>query len=474
MNGTYRIVGGHRLSGTVLPIQNKNSLMAALPVAVMCNRPVRFRDLPATSDVETFLSIYRHWGAAVEEAGRDVAIDCRPVSSHRVDADLGSRFRAPVLFVGPLLARFGVAELPMPGGCRLGQRALETHIAAFRALGVTVEEVDGYLRFTAPRGDRPRRTVWLPEASVTATENVAMYAAGTGTTVEIVDAACEPHVRDLLDLLCDLGARIDGINTNRVTVTGGIDGRTETVDFRPSPDHVDISGFIVAAGMTGGRIRIRGANLPDIMTGLIDWFERFGLAITRDGADLIADGTDELFLNAELLPSAAPGLPKLAVRPWPGFPTDVLPVMVSLACKMNGRILFQNWMYEHGLNFVHQLNQLGADIELLDSQRVVVPEPPAHFHGGEVTPPEVIQSVKSLFLAALADPAETVIHGTDILRRRYPDVLAVYRSLGAEIEHVHVPNGPVAPQGTGAHNGHSGNGSLGGVDLPTDIGAAHL
>ena len=131
-------------------------------------------------------------------------------------------------------------------------------------------------------------------------------------------------------------------------------------------------------------------------------------------------------------------------------------------------------MYEHGLNFVHQLNQLGADIELLDSQRVVVPEPPARFHGGEVTPPEVIQSVKSLFLAALADPAETVIHGTDILRRRYPDVLAVYRSLGAEIEHVHVPSGPVAPHGTGARNGHSGNGSLGGVDLPTDIGAAHL
>ena len=162
------------------------------------------------------------------------------------------------------------------------------------------------------------------------------------------------------------------------------------------------------------------------------------------------------------------------MRPWPGFPTDVLPVMVSLACKMNGRILFQNWMYEHGLNFVHQLNQLGADIELLDSQRVVVPEPPARFHGGEVTPPEVIQSVKALFLAALADPAETVIHGTDILRRRYPDVLAVYRSLGAEIEHVHMPNGPVTPHGTGVHNGHNGNGSLGRVDLPTDIGAANL
>ena len=455
MNGTYRIAGGHRLSGTVVPIQNKNSLMAALPAAVMWGGPVRFRDLPATSDVETFLSIYRHWGAAIEEDGTDVSIDCRPVASYRVDADLGSRFRAPVLFVGPLLARFGVAELPMPGGCRLGQRALETHVAAFRKLGVTVEEEGGYLRFTAPRHSPPSRTVWLPEASVTATENIAMYAAGTGTTVQIIDAACEPHVRDLIDLLCDQGAQVSGINTNRLTLTGGIDRRPATIDFRPSPDHVDICGFIVAAGMTGGEIRIRGANLPDIMTGLIDWFERFGIRIALDGADLIADGTGDLFLDPSLLPSAAPGLPKLAVRPWPGFPTDVLPVMVALACKMHGRVLFQNWMYEHGLQFVHQLNQLGADIELLDSQRIVVPDPPARFHGGEVTPPEVIQSVKALFLAALADDAETVVHGTDILRRRYPDILTVYSSLGAQIE----------KEGGGAA-------SLGATGRPIDI-AAH-
>ena len=103
------------------------------------------------------------------------------------------------------------------------------------------------------------------------------------------------------------------------------------------------------------------------MTGLIDWFERFGIRITPDGADLIAAGSNELQLDVSLLPSAAPGLPKLAVRPWPGFPTDVLPVMVALACKMRGRILFQNWMYEHGLQFVHQLNQIGADIAVSQS-----------------------------------------------------------------------------------------------------------
>lgn len=440
MNGTYRIVGGRRLEGTVVPIQNKNSLMAALPAAVMWSGPVRFRDLPATSDVETFLSIYRRWGAVIEKNGRDISINCHPVHSYRIDADLGSRFRAPILFVGPLLARFGVAELPMPGGCRLGQRALETHVAAFRKLGATVEEDGDYLRFTAPTHNPQSRTIWLSEASVTATENIAMYAAGTGTAVQIVDAACEPHVRDLIDLLSDQGATVSGINTNRLTVTGNIKSTATTIDFRPSPDHVDISGFIVAAGITGGRIRIRGANLPDIMTGLIDWFERFGIRITPDGADLIADGSNELQLDASLLPSAAPGLPKLAVRPWPGFPTDVLPVMVALACKMRGRILFQNWMYEHGLQFVHQLNQIGADIEVLDSQRIMVPEPPTRFHGGEVTPPEVIQSVKALFLAALTEPTETIIHGTDILRRRYPDILNVYRSLGAQIDKVNSEN----------------------------------
>ena len=208
---------------------------------------------------------------------------------------------------------------------------------------------------------------------------------------------------------------------------------------------------------------IRGGNAPRLVAGMATWFRAFGIELQSCGADLRVAAPERLQVRPEFLPLAGRDLPKLAVRPWPGFPVDVLPVMVTLACKSHGAILFQNWMYEHGLSFVHQLNQLGADIEVLDSQRVVVPEAPARFGGGEVMPPEVIQSVKALFLAALADPAETVIHGTDILRRRYPDIMTVYRSLGAQIEKV------------GARNGHRRNGhALSAAGLPMDAGAPEL
>lgn len=432
MNGTFRIRGGKSLRGTVRPILNKNSLLGALPAAVLAGGGAQYHDLPATTDVEYFLDIYRSLGAEISKSDDGVTrIDCGKVRSWKVDRDIGKRLRGAFMLVGPLLARFGSAEVPLPGGCKLGSRSVSVHVNAFRTLGVTVEEKDGALRFTAPRRSQPTAAVWLLEASVTATLNVAMYAAGRDGEVEIIDASCEPHVVDVLRFLVDLGAQIRGIGTNHLSIKG----RSElgTADFTASPDHVDIAGYCVAAGVTGGTIRIADANLPRITTGIFNWMRLFGLEIETEGSDIVVSGRKPLRIAKEEFPLAGKDLPKFSVRPWPGFPVDILPVMVTLACKAHGSVLFQNWMYESGFDFVRELNYLGAEIYISDPQKIMVMEPVVHFSGGEIAAPGIIQGTKAIFLAALSDDVETILHGTNILRRRYPDIYRNYSDLGAEI-----------------------------------------
>ncbi|MBU0649964.1 hypothetical protein KKG63_02050, partial [Patescibacteria group bacterium] len=195
--------------------------------------------------------------------------------------------------------------------------------------------------------------------------------------------------------------------------------------------------LIVAAAVTKGKITIKNACLPVVVDGLVQCFEKFNIGIRRHEKDLEVDGNRELFIDSinSGFPLAGEDLPKLVPRPWPGFPIDVLPVMVTLACKTKGKLLIQNWMYETGLDFVGELNALGANIFVADPQRIVV-NGPVNFRGGRVTSPSVIQACKAIFLASLADPVETIIVGADILKRRYPDIVDVYRTLGANVESV--------------------------------------
>jgi UDP-N-acetylglucosamine enolpyruvyl transferase len=192
----------------------------------------------------------------------------------------------------------------------------------------------------------------------------------------------------------------------------------------------------VAAAVTDGKITIKGANIPDIVDGLIKWFSMFNIDIQKTGADLIISvgkGGLEIDSKKEGFPLAAPNLPKLYPRPWPGFPVDAIPSIAPLASKSRGRLLLKNWMYESGLDFVRELNQMGADIMMMDPEKIII-NGPVKFKGGSVTTPSVIQACKAIFLAALADPVTTTIYGVDILRRRYPNIFEVYRHLGAQIE----------------------------------------
>jgi len=305
----------------------------------------------------------------------------------------------------------------------------------FKKAGVSFEYIDGFVRFKKSKVSEKKYDIWQIEASVTATENLVMLAAGSSASYVLTDAASEPHVSELLEMLTQMGARIDGIGSNRLTITGK--KKLGGAVYVPGPDFIDIAGLIVAAAVTDGKIRIKGANIPAVVNGMINWFEIFNIKIERDGLDLLVSRNGELKIDVENsgVPVAAPGLPKLYPRPWPGFPVDAIPVMAVLASKTKGRLLLKNWMYESGFDFVRELNAMGADIFVSDPERIII-NGPVKFKGGVIVSPSVIQACKAIFIAALCDPVTTEIHGVDILRRRYPNVFETYTSLGAVIERV--------------------------------------
>jgi UDP-N-acetylglucosamine 1-carboxyvinyltransferase len=433
MTEIFKIKGGNSLNGTVVPVPNKNAILAVLPACLLTNEDVTYKNLPKTTDVVKLLEILRKLGASVDDSDyENVVINCSKVNSYVVDEELGHVIRASITFAGPLLARFGRAKIPLPGGCVLGKRSIASHIDAFKKVGVTTVISEGWAEFRAPKNVLAEYIIWMVESSVTATENLLMYCSGVSAMFHITDAASEPHIQQLLNLLTEMGVSILGKGSNRLSVQGKDNLRGGC--FKPDPDFVDVADLIAATGLTHGRITLVGCNDYENFGGIIQSFEKFNVKIEPVGQDLLIDGTDDTIIDVENsgFPLAGDELPKFSPRPWPGFPVDCLPSIIALSCKLNGRILIQNWMYESGLTYANELNEMGANIFISDPQRIIV-SGPCRFKGGKVTAPDIIQGCKSLFLAALADPVETILINAEVLRRRYPDILNVYNSLGSDI-----------------------------------------
>jgi UDP-N-acetylglucosamine 1-carboxyvinyltransferase len=434
MSEIIKVLGGNPLIGEVTPVPNKNSVVACLPAAILTNKDVYYHNIPRSTDVVKMLEMLRLLGAEVDDTDfSNIRINCSKLKSHKIDKELGSLIRASIMFAGPLLARFGVCEVPVPGGCVLGKRAISAHIDSFSKMGITTEFISSeYVRFTAPKSSAKEYFVWQFEASVTGTENLLLYCAGVPSKVEILSCACEPHVFELEKLLMDLGAEIEGAGSNRVTISGS--KNLGEVHYYPGPDIIDIAGLCVAAAITKGNIRIKEANIKRISGGVVDTIRKFGVQIEEEGKDLVAVGFGELAVDLKDsgFPLAGDDLPKFVPKPWPGFPVDALPAIVVLACKTKGKMLIQNWMYETGLDYIHELSAMGANISMRDSQKAVVIGP-TKFKGGAVTVPSIIEGAKAIFLASLCDETITTIKGVEVLKRRYPNIFSLYKDLGAQI-----------------------------------------
>src|SRR5918998_789981 len=286
------------------------------------------------------------------------------VHKTHVDSDLAERIRASFLAAGPLLARFGSATMPPPGGDVIGRRRLDPHLDAFVALGATVEHGKDIVIKAPDHGLTPC-DFFMDEPSVMGTENALMAAAGVAGTTIIRNAACEPHVQDVARMLNKMGAAIEGIGSNVMQVHGV--GKLGGCEYTVSPDHIEIASFMALAGVTGGELRIEGC-IPDDMRMIRLVFRRLGLESRLDGDHIVVPGGQKLVVRRD----AGDYQSKVEDGPWPAFPADLTSIAVAIATQSEGSVLIFEKMFENRLFFVDKLISMGAEITICDPHRAIV------------------------------------------------------------------------------------------------------
>ncbi|RMF39091.1 MAG: UDP-N-acetylglucosamine 1-carboxyvinyltransferase [Chloroflexi bacterium] len=418
----FVIEGGHPLRGVVTASGNKNAALKLLPACLLTDEPVILHNIPDIADVRTMRAILTDLGVEIEDlGGGSLRIHARQVIKTRADAALVNRIRASIVLAGPMLARTGFLEMAPPGGDVIGRRRVDTHVLALRALGAQVEINRGF-RF---RANRLRGTeILLDEASVTATENAIMAAVMAQGTTVIRNAASEPHVQDLCHFLNRLGAQIEGIGSNVLTIQG-VD-RLRGGEYTIGADYLEVASFIAAAAVTDGEITIKNADPHHLgMIRLV--FGKLGVHWEDRGKDVFVPRGQSL----TVVPDVGDAIPEIKDMPWPAFPSDLMSIALVVATQAAGTVLFHEWMYENRLFFVDKLVYMGARIVLCDPHRCLV-QGPSWLHGDRMESPD-IRAGMALIIAALAARGTSEIRNIHQIDRGYERVDEKLRSLGAHI-----------------------------------------
>jgi UDP-N-acetylglucosamine 1-carboxyvinyltransferase len=422
----FIIEGGQPLSGTLTPAGNKNAALPALAASLLTSEEVLLRNVPRIRDVEAMLDLLSRLGVKVEWRDENlVALRADDVDHTDVDEELSNRIRASFLLAGPLLARFGRAEMPPPGGDVIGRRRLDPHLDAFRALGATVETERAY-KLAAPGGLRAC-DFFMDEPSVMATENALMAAALTPGSTVIHNAASEPHVQDLARLLLQMGARIEGIGSNLLIVHG--ESELGGADYTIGPDHIEVGSFVALAAVTGGELRIKNVVSDDLrMTRLA--FERLGCRIEFEADDVVVPSHQRLRIKDDEGDAVA----KIEDGPWPAFPADLTSIALAMATQAEGMVLIHEKMFENRLFFVDKLVSMGARVLLCDPHRAVV-SGPSRLHAERMESPD-IRAGMAMLIAALCAEGTSEIGNIRQIDRGYERIDERLRGLGARIERV--------------------------------------
>ena len=423
---TLVISGGRTITGVHAVSGNKNAALPMIAASLLTAEPVTLVNVPDIADVAAMLEAARGFGAKVTrdlKAG-SVTLSTPKLKTVKIAAELASRMRTSFLFAGPLLARYGRASLPPPGGDAIGHRRLDTHFAGFRALGAKAVAGRKTLRF---KGELKGAKILLDEASVTATENILMAAVLAKGRTEIYNAASEPHIADLANMLSLMGAKIEGAGTNLIRVEGveALHG----CEARVGCDYIEAGSYIAAAAVTGGELTLTGID-PAPFAVLEGAFRRFGVTwqINHTERTLHYVPKKRLKMRYDLgdaIPAVSDGI-------WPAFPSDLMSVLIVLATQTRGTCLFFEKMFESRLYFVDKLIQMGAKIVQCDPHRVVVTGP-SQLVGGKVSSPDIRAGI-SLVIAALAAKGESRILNAEIIDRGYVAVERELSALGASIE----------------------------------------
>jgi UDP-N-acetylglucosamine 1-carboxyvinyltransferase len=419
----FVVEGGHPLNGTIRPAGNKNAALPILAATLLTEEEVVLENVPAIRDVRTLIELLGVLGAQTEWTGPNtVRVRATDVRASKIDPELAARIRASVLLAGPMLARAGSMTLPPPGGDVIGRRRVDTHFLALSKLGATVETDSGY-RLIAD--GLVGADIFLDEPSVTATENAIMAAVLAKGSTRLRNAAAEPHVQDLCNMLVGLGAKIDGIGTGILEIEG-VD-RLGGGTFRIGSDHIEVGSFIGLAAVTRGDITIEDAAIAHLDSTLLA-FERMGIRCEIRGQDLHVAADQERSIRMDL----GGHIPKIDDGPWPAFPADLTSIALVVATQCRGTILIFEKMFESRMFFADRIISMGARIVLCDPHRAVVVGP-SRLHATVAESPD-IRAGMALLIAALGAEGTSHIFNVGQIERGYERIDDRLRALGAQIE----------------------------------------
>jgi UDP-N-acetylglucosamine 1-carboxyvinyltransferase len=422
---SIRITGGERLEGQIPISGAKNSALALLPCALLTEEKLTLANLPRLADVDSFGHLLNQLGVSTAVAGvrkgdvgRRMTLQAGEIASTVAPYDMVRKMRASILVLGPMLARAGESTVSLPGGCAIGDRPIDLHLKALECMGADIELAAGYVKASAPKGRLPGGDFSFPVVSVGATENAVMAAVlATGRT-QLFNAAREPEIVDLCNLLVAMGAKIEGIGSSHLIINGveGLHGCT----YEVMPDRIEAGSYACAAGITGGSIELVGAR-PSDMLAITNALAASGLIIemTERGMKVTADSA--------LKPLA------ISTAPYPGFPTDMQAQFMAMQTMANGQSFLEETIFENRYMHVPELRRMGADIEVHGRSAIVKGGKP--LNGAQVMATDLRASM-SLVLAGLAAEGETEVLRVYHLDRGYERLEEKLSAVGATIERV--------------------------------------
>ena len=433
---SFVIEGGHRLSGSIEPQGAKNEALEVICAALLTSEPVRITNIPEILDIFNLLELLRSMGVSVERHAKgDYTLTANHINEFYIRSDdfVGqcAKLRGSVLVVGPLLARFGQAYFPKPGGDKIGRRRVDTHLEGMMRLGASCEydSAKKAYRLSADKGLKGCYML-LDEASVTGTANIVMAAVMASGRTTIYNAACEPYVQQLCRLLVAMGAEIDGIGSNLLTITGV--GSLHGAEHRILPDMIEVGSFIGMAAITQSELTISDVSWTNL--GIIpESFRRLGVRLEQRGDDIFVPAQEsyeiESFIDGSIM--------TIADAPWPGLTPDLLSVMLVVATQCKGSVLIHQKMFESRLFFVDKLIDMGAQIILCDPHRAVVI---GHDHkmslkGNRMTSPDIRAGI-AMLLAAMSAKGVSQIDNIEQIDRGYENIEQRLGALGAKIQRI--------------------------------------
>ena len=432
---TFEVHGGKPLKGDLHPQGAKNEALQVICATLLTSEPVTIRNIPNIRDVNKLIELIQGLGVDVQRhnpsectfIARNVDVEYLATDDFKVKA---TAIRGSIMVVGPLLARYGRAYAPKPGGDKIGRRRLDTHLLGFQKLGVSFN-FDNRENFFTLEGKNMRGAyMLLDEASVTGTANILMAAVLTPDTTTIYNAACEPYLQQLSKMLVSMGAKISGIGSNMLTIQGvdSLGGCTHTI----LPDMIEIGSFIGLAAMTASDITIRNVSYQNL--GIIpDSFRRMGIEFHVNGDDIHIPQQEhyeiETFIDGSIL--------TIADAPWPGLTPDLLSVFLVVATQAKGSVLIHQKMFESRLFFVDKLIDMGAQIILCDPHRATVigHDRNMKLRPTVMTSPDIRAGV-ALLIAALSAEGKSLIHNIEQIDRGYENIDGRLNAIGADIRRI--------------------------------------